>query len=1289
MKKIFGILLVVMTVMNVQAVRRYSCDFETQTQRDRWVLNNAANQSVSNSLLNKWYIGEPGNNSRTGQHGLYISDDNGTSAHYKNSGCWVPAYDIITLDNISADYTLSFDYRVMANVACNFDGLYVLWVPMTDEEGDSTKVISIPTSSGAVPARYADYVIRLRPNENIDYLAGTATWRQCAVKIPASRVDGTPHYLAFVWANGSQPAQQPGAVVDNILITDGTPCPQPTNLVVTPNGVSVSLSWQGTAAEYEVSAYSYETNTWAGPKIVTDTQTSFAALPSGQTDFIVRAKCSEGYYSLKTIVSQLIYYPEQMCVDYLDLSKAVCYVDNSSPQNTLTFNDFRQVSAVDYGPSSINSRHTVHFDRTEYEPRTGGLAKTVPDGELGSVRLGNWDSNDHAERIEYTFEVDTNRYPVLLLKYLPILEAPGHEDYENPRFKLDLLINGMTIGECGQADFNANNVLSGSTLKPEAIAQGWHITKSQVAQTNSDIVWKDWTTVGVNLRNPAYQGKRMTVRLTTHDCVYGVHCGYAYFTLGGSDGKLKGMKCGEINETFEAPDGFKYRWAYAAHEKYRRLDGSLPEQYVRGRDQQYHAGLFDDSLYVVDCMFTEDTTCFFSLYASALATKPISVIEHKVIRNCQEGTCKVQFDGTKSWVQEIDHVIGDTSVAKKRGIEHYEWIIEGLPDPYNWSDEPIHTFDFPLEGGDYTVKLITTYGTCSDTAVYHLHLDPLEPTSETQTFVLCDADRKTGFHWAERTGVLDTLYFDYGLVDSIIFFNENTKCDSIIYLELAEPVRIYEDTVILTTDLPYTHHGKTYPVGTMSLIDTIPFPTTCDTTWVINLEVQKSIYYVTTNVYPENTGTVEVVYTEDHSQATMTAIGNSGYHFSQWNDGNTMNPRTVNVTKNATYTAIFEHDDVYVTYIGMDGKNLGVETVAYGSSAQQTGIDADEFGYTLTGWDKDLTSVTENMTVTASYTRDAINGFYYIFDRENRTAVLDREGNSYAKIKTLNVPNHFIYRGTYFAVVAVGANAFEGCTRLTDVVLPSNVEDVFESAFSGCSDMVHLTMSAGLRSIADYAFNGCKRLEDITVYAERVPDLTATSFNAVGNKKYINVYVPDNRVNNYKRDDYWSEFNIVVKSAEIVEGTVEDVAVQPEETTAQFTWPTESNAGSYTIQITKDGEVFCTLIFNANGQLTGIAFAPGRDDNRAPAATTTANGGMQFTVTGLDAGTTYAYTVTTKDTNERVIATYEGSFETNGTMEDGIEDVQTSVAPKKVVRDGQIYILRGEKVFTLQGVEVK
>ena len=250
----------------VQAVRRYSCDFESPTARNSWVLNPG---TAASGIFNKWYIGAPGNNSRTGQYGLFISDDNGASAHYRNNGCWVFAYDTVTLDNISSDYTLTFDYCVMANGTNNFDGLYLLWIPEYDDDGNPIAVNSIANSPGSVPKRYADYVIRLQPTANMDYLSGTVTWKECSVKIPASLVDGTRHYLAFVWTNGSYTPQQPAAMVDNILITDGTPCPQPTNLVVTPNGVSVSLSWQGNAAEYEVSAYSYDAQTWAGPKIVT------------------------------------------------------------------------------------------------------------------------------------------------------------------------------------------------------------------------------------------------------------------------------------------------------------------------------------------------------------------------------------------------------------------------------------------------------------------------------------------------------------------------------------------------------------------------------------------------------------------------------------------------------------------------------------------------------------------------------------------------------------------------------------------------------------------------------------------------------------------------------------------------------------------------------------------------------------------------------------------------------------------------------------------------------------
>ena len=845
MKKIniFALWTLLLIALPTQAVRHYNCDFESEAARNRWVMNPTANATIASSLKNKWYIGEPGNNDKNGHYGLYISNNDGVDAQYESTGCWNFAYDTISLEQLASgdDYTVYFDWCAMGNVASDFDGLYLLWIPMTKPNGDSIKVRSIAFSSSSIPSQYEDYVVQLQPRSNIDYLGGTATWRQCAATIPGDACDGTPHYLAFVWTNGSLLPQQPAAMVDNINITDNKPCDAPTNLEVTPNGTTVSLTWNGTATEYEVSAYSYDADTWAGPKLVTGNATSFTGLPIGQTDFIVRAKCDMDFYSLKTIVSKLIYYPDQMCVDYLNLNNAVCYINNSSPSDASNFEDFKVVRPVDHGPSSIDSRHVVHFDRTELDPNTGNMAKTVPQGELASVRLGNWDNGNEAERIEFSFEVDTIKYPVLLLKYLPILEAPGHGVQDDPRFKLDIIV-GNTAIPCGHADFTCLDVWTGSSLKPGAEAQGWHVYTPTNTSYPKPIVWKDWTTVGVNLKQYAGQGQTITARLTTHDCTWSGHFGYAYFTLGCSDGKFKDMKCGQINPTFIAPDGFNYRWIKAEDEQYRHQDGSIDEKYVKWRTQTVEAGFHDDTLYVVDCMFVQDSTCYFSLYASTLATNPISVIKQpQILRHCTEGVYKVKLDGSDSWVQEIDHVTHDTLKNKNYHIETYEWNVEGLP--HGWSDEPTPTFDLPAEGGVFPYSLRTTCGTCESVVYDTLRLEPLGPTHETQTFTLCDDVRKTGFVWAERT---DTLYKTYGLVDSVVLMNEITTCDSVIRLELVEPYRIYVDTMVLTDSLPFHFHGREY---TKTMIDTIPFPTTCDSTWVLNFEVYEPIGITPTTFY--------------------------------------------------------------------------------------------------------------------------------------------------------------------------------------------------------------------------------------------------------------------------------------------------------------------------------------------------------------------------------------------------------------------------------------------------------
>lgn len=63
---------------------------------------------------------------------------------------------------------------------------------------------------------------------------------------------------------------------------------------------------------------------------------------------------------------------------------------------------------------------------------------------------------------------------------------------------------------------------------------------------------------------------------------------------------------------------------------------------------------------------------------------------------------------------------------------------------------------------------------------------------------------------------------------------------------------------------------------------------------------------ITTDVYPSGAGTVTGGGTYSQgSSVVLTATANVGYAFSQWDDGNTDNPRTITVTGDATYTAQF------------------------------------------------------------------------------------------------------------------------------------------------------------------------------------------------------------------------------------------------------------------------------------------------------------------------------------------------------------------------------------------------
>ncbi|MGN0187307.1 MAG: leucine-rich repeat protein, partial [Paludibacteraceae bacterium] len=248
---------------------------------------------------------------------------------------------------------------------------------------------------------------------------------------------------------------------------------------------------------------------------------------------------------------------------------------------------------------------------------------------------------------------------------------------------------------------------------------------------------------------------------------------------------------------------------------------------------------------------------------------------------------------------------------------------------------------------------------------------------------------------------------------------------------------------------------------------------------------------------------------------------------------------------------------------------------------------------------------------------------------------------------------------------------------IESVETSAGTTSVGASAFAGCSNLAALSLGTGVTQLGISAFAGCTKLINIVCYAAEPPSCDASAF------ANYNVFlkVPCDNLMAYQTHVCWGSFKYIscIGSEEV---QVTEFNVTPSTNEAQFTWPAESGAATYELVISKDGVVFCTLTFNASGQLTGIAFAPSAN---AAAGTTS---GFQFTVTGLDAASHYTYTFDAKDAGGSVIKHYAGEFNTDGYV--GLEQIELAniyTQDGRIVCEGEfrIYDLLGRDVTRLNG----
>ncbi|MBQ9752026.1 MAG: leucine-rich repeat domain-containing protein [Paludibacteraceae bacterium] len=336
-----------------------------------------------------------------------------------------------------------------------------------------------------------------------------------------------------------------------------------------------------------------------------------------------------------------------------------------------------------------------------------------------------------------------------------------------------------------------------------------------------------------------------------------------------------------------------------------------------------------------------------------------------------------------------------------------------------------------------------------------------------------------------------------------------------------------------------------------------------------------------------------------------------GYQFVTWSDGNTDNPRKLELTQDTTLVAEFAQ-----AFSGQCGDNL-----------------------------------------------------YWSYDENSKAISISGTGNMYDYTPTTQP--WILFK-----------------EELKEVAIANTATSLGKSAFAGSIRLAKVEIGANVENIADSVFAGCNRLYHVYCYPTYPPFAEQSSFANYN----VYLHVPCEEKEAYELDMIWGNFkNIECIGAESENITTDDVIVSPSTDNVTITWPTEDNADTYSIVIEKDNEVFCTLTFHADGLLLNIAFAPARNGSHHAAqyAAQTAKG-MRFTVTGLEEATTYAYNITAKDASDKTIKSHSGEFTTQSNTPTSVENTEVNSSNvQKLLRNGQLLILREGKTYNAMGTEIK
>lgn len=800
----------------------YVCSFEESEDLSAWTLN-----YNTPTATDQWIFGTAEHSE--GKRSMYVSTD-GSSPIFGAKPNVVVAYLRYKFPTASSTqkYEVSFDWKGMGDSTSS--KLRVLFCREQDLTATGATNLNsiVSATSGRISNQSATACQNLGESEE-KFVCGGTTWQNVSFsgEVSVSATNSSKNFVfVFIWENSNTQSSvvTTSIAIDNFQITSAA-IKKPENVRAYPNceDTTILVTWDGkNATEFDIQYRKVGETAWAkGISGIAEGMERFVKNGStcsyglslvhegkyeGSYDIRIRGKndgLSTNYVYVHNI---LVYCPENHCINYVDLY---------SPNVTCTYGHYPSGSAspyentgiVDFGPEEKMSRHTLHVNPDELDPRTNNQLHTVPEGALASVRLGNWNNGSEAESITYDLLVDSANQGILIIKYAVVLEEPGHD--EEPEFVMRVLDKDGNLidSDCGQAHFSYS----------QAQGIGWHT--EEIPDPNyggtTTVAWKDWTTVGVNLMQ--YDGQHIKVQFITMDCNWSGHFGYAYFTLDCVNAHIETENCGnDPYLTCIAPDGFSYAW--------RDETGA-----DHGTDQVLHV---DAGLHTYTCKvsFIEDSKCFFEISTISAPRFPVPEFSFEPIYdNC---TSKLKFTNTSHVMNKFDGY--DTHTTER--CSESKWSFRRLSNgETKTSSAWAPTYLCPEEGDSIEVTITTYIGannSCDSTRVDTIVVPNIVPRDSVTHIKTCP----------ENPIQFDGKWFETDTVYKVVTPNF-AGCDSTstLYLKVYPKPQDHYRHDSICSDQSVTINGVRYNQSVENYPIIMQTPYGCDSVLYLTLTVNERL----------------------------------------------------------------------------------------------------------------------------------------------------------------------------------------------------------------------------------------------------------------------------------------------------------------------------------------------------------------------------------------------------------------------------------------------------------------